>query len=626
MLAGAPRGRRLTVSSRPTGGVVSRGKVFAVVVFLAVAVVARPARAQCWNEDQDGVYYEAGCPTISGCDDVLPGQCGVLCPAPGMDCNDASASIKPGAPELCNGYDDNCDGFVDEAAACDLSCDFPERVGPLRRLTTDPASSNSPRLAWTGSEYGVVWRDWRSESPEIYFTRVSADGTKLIADQRVSTSNPGPYVNAIVWTGSNYGIAWHREGSAVAPSDIFFARLSASGAKIGADVTVTGAPGNQYDAAMTWSGYQFGLAWVDRRTGTPQIYFARLDDKGQKVGTDVLVSSAAAVPDVVDIVWSGCSYGIVWADVRSGTWDIYFARISRSGQVMVTDKRVTFTPGFKWAPKLAWNGSRFGCTWEDHREGTNGQVYFVTLDLNGNRDFAERPITDVNAVAIGPSLAWSGQEFGLAWNDMRSGASASMFARVTPTGIRIGPEVALSGGAPDLYDSRVVWTGSRFGVTTYGGNESEVYFGVVGCNCVDGDGDGLTSCNDNCPSDFNPTQSDHDHDGQGDRCDADDGWIYLYSTSKSLIQWHPEAGTTKWNVYEGSLSVLKSTGVYTQVPGSNPIAQRSCGLTVPSVADTETLAVGAAKFALVTSVTGSIESSLGTNSAGATRPNANPCP
>ena len=32
----------------------------------------------------------------------------------GGDCNDASASVKPGAPELCNGVDDNCNGTRDE--------------------------------------------------------------------------------------------------------------------------------------------------------------------------------------------------------------------------------------------------------------------------------------------------------------------------------------------------------------------------------------------------------------------------------------------------------------------------------------------------------------------------------
>jgi len=30
------------------------------------------------------------------------------------DCNDANPTVKPGAPEVCNGVDDNCVGGVDE--------------------------------------------------------------------------------------------------------------------------------------------------------------------------------------------------------------------------------------------------------------------------------------------------------------------------------------------------------------------------------------------------------------------------------------------------------------------------------------------------------------------------------
>jgi hypothetical protein len=34
------------------------------------------------------------------------------------DCNDAANAIRPGAPELCNGIDDDCDGVIDEMCTC----------------------------------------------------------------------------------------------------------------------------------------------------------------------------------------------------------------------------------------------------------------------------------------------------------------------------------------------------------------------------------------------------------------------------------------------------------------------------------------------------------------------------
>jgi hypothetical protein len=52
----------------------------------------------CTDADSDNYYAEAACGPV--------GQA--------LDCNDANGNINPGAAELCNGVDDNCDGQVDE--------------------------------------------------------------------------------------------------------------------------------------------------------------------------------------------------------------------------------------------------------------------------------------------------------------------------------------------------------------------------------------------------------------------------------------------------------------------------------------------------------------------------------
>ena len=142
----------------------------------------------------------------------------------------------------------------------------------------------------------------------------------------------------------------------------------------------------------------------------------------------------------------------------------------------------------------------------------------------------------------------------------------------------------------------------------------------------DSDADRVGDACDNCPLDYNPTQSDFNHDGEGDICDLNDGLIYVYSTDPNYREWQQEAGYTTWNSYRGSLSVLRATGKFTQAPGSNPLAARACGVSNRYVLDLDVPAPGQVAFNLVTGVAGGVESSLGTNSAGVPRVNANPCP
>ena len=142
----------------------------------------------------------------------------------------------------------------------------------------------------------------------------------------------------------------------------------------------------------------------------------------------------------------------------------------------------------------------------------------------------------------------------------------------------------------------------------------------------DADGDARGELCDNCPGVSNVSQADRDQDSQGDACDLDDGLIYLLAPDRDHLGWQQEAGPTAWNVYEGDLNVLRSTGVYTQAAGSNPLADRHCGLTNRTVDDFELPLPGGVKFALVTGMQNGGEWSLGVDSGGVERPNSNPCP
>jgi hypothetical protein len=133
---------------------------------------------------------------------------------------------------------------------------------------------NFPSLAWTGSEYGISWDEERDGNYEIYFAWLDPSGQKIGSDVRVTWDSAYSLNPSLVWTGSEYGVSWNffQDGK----HDIYFARLDSSGNKIGSDLRVTRNPANYSEPFLIWTGSEHTISWDDSRSGFYEIYLAQI--------------------------------------------------------------------------------------------------------------------------------------------------------------------------------------------------------------------------------------------------------------------------------------------------------------------------------------------------------------
>ncbi len=435
-----------------------------------------------------------------------------------LDCNDAATGIHPGAVETCNGYDDDCDASIDEG--CEEVCDQRKKDGAERRVTQSPQNSSRSSLVWTGSEYGIFWHDDRDGNYEIYFARLAPSGNKIGTDTRVTNAPGTSSYPSAVWTGSEYGVSWHdyRDGN----YEIYFARLDASGSKLGSDMRVTNDPAISDYASLVWNGSEYGLAWQDIQSAAWEIYFAQLDSSGKKIGSETRVTNSSKNSTQASLVWTGSEYGVAWEDSRMGDYEIYFARLDSSGSKIGSDVRVT---NFLWHSlfvSLVWTGSEYGLSWEDSRN-FNKEIYFARLDTAGNKIGFDTRITNNSASSVYASLAWDGTEYGISWEDTRDGNSEIYFARVDASGSKVGSDVRVTfdgSGSYGTYDRYMIWTGSRYGISLHDTRDGnyEIYLSHVKC-CdlsLDADSDTYNECED-CNDNDSAA-----HPGAAEICDGTD--------------------------------------------------------------------------------------------------------
>ena len=571
------------------------------------------------------------------------------------DCNDGDPFALPGAPESCDGYDNNCDGALDHAPECNGECATAELIGVPEQITSSPSwTPNQSNAAWSGAAYGLVSSLRQPGTQFFVFDEAGHPISEFLLTTQPSDSS------SVVWMGTEFGVLY--QDSLNHGYQLYFARFDSSGQQVAPEHPVMD-PMRCNDLDAAWSGTDLGFVFVNNG----RIYFGSLAADGAPIGNPqpLHLGQEFGSSDSLALVWNGTSYGVAWSTYLDGDYAIFFAELDSAGHLLGSAHQVTNSAAWSGNPTITWNGAGYGVAWEDQRDG-NREVYFVRLDSFGSQLGNVTRITDDSATSSEPRLTWNGTEYGLLW----ASNSNLQLLRVDSFGSPI--EGVMVVASPARSRSTLLWSGADYGIVwERDASDHAVMFSRLGCNCVDQDLDGISRCNDcddtnddvfpgadevcnniddncnglideddlgedtdgdgfhnvcdNCPLDHNPLQSDIDADSEGDLCDLDDGLIYISFASNAQVDWQQESGYSAWNAYQGDLSVLMTTGAYTQLPGSNDLAGRECALGSPfwqGVGDPD---AGEVAFFLATGVNAGNESNLGTDSTGTPRPNAHPC-
>lgn len=389
----------------------------------------------CENTPDDSLCDDEIACTVDTCDGF--GNCQNLGPdvdedgfsdseCGGTDCNDDDWDIAPGRDEECDGVDQDCDGTPDDGLCC-LGSD----VG--LRLTDAERESLAPDAVFTGTGYGLTWKDSRESdtgmTSQIYFGLADADVNRVGEDVRLTTGLSAIHGPSIAWNpdDSLYGVVWTEYVDVV--SHVFFILVDATGSAVGTPIQITTGADSNTALDVVWDGAEFGILYHSMGVGGTSVSIAQVGPDGSIVNPGVIIVDGSAetvdpVPDGV-LVWAGDQYAALWIDwmgigfghVMLSYWTVDLSIGTDATEVSSSIEECRDVSAF-------WTGTQLLVAWSDQRDmgesDTNTEVYFNVVS-SGTTDCTDTRVTDDTQSSGSPGIVADGEGILIAWQDRRSG-------------------------------------------------------------------------------------------------------------------------------------------------------------------------------------------------------------
>jgi len=275
-------------------------------------------------------------------------------------------------------------------------------------ISTEVFGQRSAAVSFGGASFLVVWADWRNDG-DIYGCRVTPEGTALDPQGiPISTAAWSQGSPALAFDGTNFLVVW--VDWRTLDYDIYGARVTPQGTVLEPQgIPISLAAGSQYPPAVAFDGANFLAAWGDYRGETWDIYGARVTPQGTVPDPQgFVISQAAYNQESPTIGFDGANFLAVWEDYRGGAGaDIYGARVTPAGMVFDSGP-VASQEGEQVRPELCRrSGGTVFLVYQGWAGTVNGKVYGTDRiwgKMDPNPAIAEFTKPEVRMTNSGPTV------------------------------------------------------------------------------------------------------------------------------------------------------------------------------------------------------------------------------
>jgi hypothetical protein len=380
----------------------------------------------------------------------LPGKLPGAPDACGDDCDDTNGAAHPGGQETCDGVDNDCNGIVDDDAT------FVPLVDQPIRISGDIAPSGTGGLAWSGSSYAAIYGG-QTQHYDMYETMLSPLGETLPpGEHRVTAVSSDSSGGPVVWIGDRYGLAWQDRRDS--DYEVYFTLLKEDGSKAIADTRLTYAGGFSINVSLTYDGTDFVAVWQDGRNGYFDLYAQRVSVDGNPIGSNVQLTETTGTDSESPSVAAGlATTGVAWSSGDAGLQRIVFQSFGpdlapKSGRVVLTtgDTQAVF-PTVVWNKPHGAEPGSYVVAWFD-RTANPKAIYGAVVNEAGEVLVAPKPLTDPGAFRSRyPFLRPLGDRLLLVYSDDRDQNDGyELYARMIDDHLGpLGPEQRLTNAPRD---------------------------------------------------------------------------------------------------------------------------------------------------------------------------------